>query len=269
MPQGDYQMLRIKVIQLEITDRESRDERFNRVEAILDNLTGESDRPGIIVLPEIWATGFFNFDRYRQESEPLEGETYLRLAPRAEKLGCYLVAGSIIEKDGNSYYNTTLLIGPDGTLCGSYRKIHLFGYQSKESKILTAGSEIYLLKTKYGHWGFSTCYDLRFPELYRKMNEDGVDTFFVVAAWPLARLEHWLLLNRTRALENLSFLVACNCAGSLGGHFFGGNSMVVDPWGEILARTGTKEELLDIEIDSQRAAGIRKEFPALQDRRIR
>jgi predicted amidohydrolase len=261
-------MLQVKLIQLKVFNQEERNSRFARVEKILEAIAGENDRPAAIMLPELWAIGFFNFQRYRQESEPLQGETFTRLAPWAEKLGCYLLTGSFIEREGDNYYNTTLLIGPDGSLCGHYRKIHLFGYQSAESQILTAGSDLYIIKNKYGTWGFSTCYDLRFPELYRQLGAAGVDIFFVTAAWPLARLEHWLLLNRCRALENLSFLVACNCAGGEDDPQYGGNSLVVSPWGDLLARGGLDEEQLTITIDPQEATRIRTEFPALQDRKI-
>ena len=261
-------MLRVKLLQLAVEDSEGKADRLLRVEKILEQTTAEHDQLQMIMLPEIWGTGFFNFDRYRQESESLEGETFTRLAPWAERLGSYLLAGSIVEREGDSYYNTTLLISPNGSLCGIYRKIHLFGYQSAESEVLSAGSDLYILKSKYGTWGFSTCYDLRFPELYRKMSESAVDLFFVVAAWPLARLEHWLILNRSRALENLAFLVACNCAGGHGERQYGGNSLVVSPWGDLLARAGTGEELLTITINQREADKIRSEFPALQDRKI-
>lgn len=262
-------MVRVKIIQLAVNDDEDRAGRFSRVEKFLEQINAENSRPDLIMLPEIWGTGFFNFDRYIDESEPLQGETFNRLAPWAEKIGVYFMAGSIVERDGSEYYNTTLLIGPGGTLAGSYRKIHLFGYRSQESAILTAGNELYVLKTRYGTWGISTCYDLRFPELYRQMVDCGVDTILVTAAWPLARLEHWVLLNRTRALENLCYLVSCNCTGSLKGTALGGNSMVVDPWGEIVAAAGQEEEVLTVEIDRDRLETIRNEFPALQDRRIR
>ncbi|MGM0688325.1 MAG: carbon-nitrogen family hydrolase [Bacillota bacterium] len=262
-------MYDVKIIQLAVNDHENRSGRFDRVEEYLRQIEAGGSRPVLIMLPEIWGTGFFNFDCYKAESEMLQGETFSRLAPWAEKIGCYLLAGSIVEREGSNYYNTTLLIGPNGALSGSYRKIHLFGYQSEENKILTAGSELYILKTKYGTWGFSTCYDLRFPELYRRMVDSAVDTIFVVAAWPKARLEHWELFNRVRALENLCYLVSCNCAGELKGHSLAGNSMVIDPWGEIVTRAGEREELLTAALDQERALAVRAEFPALQDRRIR
>ena len=256
-------------VQLAVNDNETRAERFIRVERHLQEMLQREIGPDIILLPEIWATGFFNFDRYTTDSEPLQGETYGRLAPWAEKLGCYLLAGSIVEREEDLYYNTTLLIGPDGSLAGSYRKMHLFGYQSEESRILTPGSEIFTLQTRHGTWGISTCYDLRFPELYRRMVDAGAQILFVVAAWPLERLEHWILFNRTRALENLCYLVSCNCAGSLKGNILGGNSMAVDPWGEIIARAGELGEILTANLHPEKVVEIRARFPALEDRIIR
>lgn len=262
-------MFNLSVIQLAVNDSETREDRFQRVERYLENISRQDSPPLVVILPEIWGTGFFNFERYRQESELLQGETYSRLAPWAEEIGCYIIGGSIIEREGENLYNTTILIGPNGNLSGSYRKIHLFGYQSEESVVMNAGSELYTLKTKHGTWGFSTCYDLRFPELYREMVDCGVEVFFVIAAWPKARLEHWNLFNRVRALENLCYLVSCNCAGELKGHALAGNSMVVDPWGEVLVSAGEEEELLSASINIDKVESVRSEFPALQDRRIK
>ena len=262
-------MYEVKIIQLDVNHHENRAERFERVEEYLRQIEAGGSRPVMIMLPEIWGTGFFNFERYIAESEIPQGETFLRLAPWAENIGAYLLAGSIVERDKGNYYNTTLLIGPNGALAGSYRKIHLFGYQSEENRVLTPGNDLYILKTKYGTWSFSTCYDLRFPELYREMTAKGVDTVFVVAAWPKARLEHWEILNRARALENLCYMVSCNCTGELNGHQLGGNSMVVGPWGEVVARAGEREELLTAVIDPKRTDAIRADFPALNDRRIK
>ena len=262
-------MFKLNAIQLAVNDSETREDRFQRVEGYLENISREDSAPLVVILPEIWGTGFLNYERYRQESELLQGETYSRLAPWAEEIGCYIIGGSIIEREGENLYNTAILIGPNGSLSGSYRKIHLFGYQAEENVYMTAGSELYTLKTRHGTWGFSTCYDLRFPELYRQMSDSGVDIFFVVAAWPKARLDHWVLFNRARALENLSYLISCNCAGELKGQPLGGNSMVVDPWGDVLASAGEGEEILTVSLDLSMVDTVRASFPALQDRKIR
>lgn len=262
-------MIKAAVIQLKMDDDKNRAQRFLQVEKYLEEIRAWEEKPQLILLPEIWGSGFFNFDRYIKESEPLQGETFSRLAPWAAEIGCYLLAGSIVEADEGRYYNTSLLIGPGGGLAAHYRKMHLFGYQSGERAILTAGEEVVTVETPFGVWGISTCYDLRFPELYRSMVDAGAELFLVVAAWPAARLEHWVLFNRIRALENLCFLISCNCAGSLKGTGLGGNSMVVDPWGEVIARAGENEEVMASRLDPERAAGIREQFPALDDRTLK
>ena len=260
--------MRVAAIQLEINDRESRADRFLKVEKHLEAISAQEVKPGLVMLPEMWATGFINFHRYTAESEPLQGETFTRLAPWAEKLGCYFLAGSFVEQEGKDYFNTSLLLGPDGSLAGSYRKIHLFSYQSRESEILTPGSEIVVVPTSLGKIGLSTCYDLRFPELYRKLMEAGAEILLVPAAWPMARLEHWVLFNRARALENLCYLVSCNCSGTLRGAALAGNSMAVDPWGEIVARSGQGEAILTVELNPEKIPEIRRRFPVLEDRRV-
>ena len=120
----------------------------------------------------------------------------------------------------------------------------------------------------HGQLALSTCYDLRFPELFRTQVDDGSQLFLVAAAWPLARLEHWQLLLRARALENQSFLLACNAAGRQGEVELAGRSAVVDPWGTVLAEAGTGPQTLTLDVDPDLATRARKEFPALADRRL-
>ncbi len=250
-------------------DRESRQDRFARVENHLSEIYNGDNSPAFITLPEIWGSGFFCFDRYKNECETLDGETFSKLAPWARKIGCYILAGSIVECDGADLYNTSIMIGPEGEMRGYYRKIHLFGHGSEEAAVMTAGSKLCVIKTEYGNWGLSTCYDLRFPEIFRRMLDMGADSFFVTACWPATRILHWEILNRARALENLAWVISCNCAGKLNDHELAGSSMVVDPWGEIAARAGDKEEILTLEIDPDLPMNTRKRFPALEDRRIR
>jgi predicted amidohydrolase len=223
----------------------------------------------LILLPEIWPCGFFSFDRYAFESEPLDGPTVNAFRQKACERRCHLVMGSLVERDGDSLFNATVFIGPDGGIIARYRKIHLFGYQSDETKLLTPGTEIVVVDTPWGRTGFSTCYDLRFPELFRRMVDGGAQIFLIPSAWPLARIEAWRLFNRARAHENLAFLISCNCAGENAGKRYGGHSMVVDPWGGVLAEGGEDGEIVTAEIDIREAARARAEFPALADRVLR
>ena len=176
--------------------------------------------------------------------------------------------GSMVEKDDGHFYNTSILLNPAGEIAARYRKIHLFGYLSQESTILEPGEDIVVADTPWGKSGLSTCYDLRFPELYRRMVEKGATFFLVASAWPRVRLEAWRLFNRCRAHENLAFLISCNCAGANQGNTYAGHSMIVDPLGQIISEGAEEEAWISAEIDPRRVDAVRKEFPALEDRRL-
>lgn len=260
--------MKAAIIQLEVNDNQTKKDRMSRVEDILTGIKEGSKQPNLIMLPELWGAGFFNFDQYSKESELYNGETFSILAEWAKKLNCYIHAGSVVEKEEEKLYNSSLLINPSGKLVAKYRKMHLFGYQSAETEVLTAGEEICTVETEYGVWGLTTCYDLRFPELYRKLVDKGADLFLIVAAWPKARLEHWKLFNQVRAVENQSYLLSCNCAGEHRKTRFAGHSMVVDPWGTPIAVAEDKEEVIWVDMDMEKVKENRAEFPALHDRKI-
>jgi predicted amidohydrolase len=147
--------------------------------------------------------------------------------------------------------------------------MHLFGYQSLEKRLLTPGQEAIVVSTPWGMAGLSTCYDLRFPEFFRRMVDLGVEIFLVAAAWPLARLSAWTLFTRARALENLAFLFSCNCAGSDAGRQYAGHSALVDPLGNVIAEGDEGECFVSAEVDLSLVNRVRKDFPALEDRVIK
>ena len=258
-------MMHVALFQLASPDAEPREDRVARVaEEVAQFRTAD-----VVVLPELWTTGFFHFDRYSAEAEPLNGPTTKLLAKAARASSSWLIGGSLVETSSNgSLYNTTVAFAPTGELVASYRKIHLFGYESAEARILSPGHGVGLLDTEFGRVGMTTCYDLRFPEQYRLLIDGGAEMIFVCSAWPAARLEHWLLLNQARAVENLSFLFASNAAGVHGGVQLAGNSLAIDPWGEVLAQGGGEEAWIEVDVDPQRVAQVRSEFPALEDRRL-
>jgi predicted amidohydrolase len=258
--------MRVTSIQLDAGDRPKA--------AMLDDALAQvaaaaSQGADLILLPEIWPTGYFRFDRYEDDAEPLDGPTVKAMEAAARDGGCHLFMGSLIERDerdGRRLFNTSVLIGPEGTVLSTYRKIHLFGYESRERQLLSAGRDVVVARTELGALGLSTCYDLRFPELYRKMMAAGADAFLVTSAWPAARVEAWRLFNRARAHENLAFLVSCNGAGLSAGTELAGHSMVVSPMGEVRAEADKKPQLLTAEIDLADVAAARRQFPALEDR---
>jgi predicted amidohydrolase len=251
--------MRVALIQTEVDGRRP---LADRVAEVTEQVAGTD--ADLVLLPELWATGYFAFDDYAATAEPLDGPIVQALSAAAKGAGVTLHGGSIVERDGDRIFNTSLLFGPDGTLLHTYRKVHLFGYGSREQELLTPGSAV----AGHGALALSTCYDLRFPELFRAQVDGGSQLFLVAAAWPLARLAHWQLLLRSRALENQSYLLACNAAGHQGAVALAGRSAVVDPWGEVLAEAGDRAEVLTAEIDEDLPARARREFPALADRRL-
>jgi predicted amidohydrolase len=258
----------ITSIQIASQQGESKIKRIQRAEAYLQDIYADSVHPQQILFPEIWSTGFFAFDDYKEQAEQEQGDTYDMMSAWAKKLGSYIHTGSFIEKDGEDYYNTSLLLNPQGCVVGKYRKLHLFGFGSRETGILTPGSQITVVQTEYGKVGLSTCYDLRFPEFFRTMANLGAQYFLVTSAWPLARVEHWKLFNQVRAIENQCYLISCNGTGTLNGSKLGGHSMIVDPWGEVSAHGDEHEAVIQCDIEPAKVRENRENFPALRDKRL-
>lgn len=256
--------MKVASIQLEMADRP----KAENVALALSEID-RAPAADLLLLPEIWPCGFFAFDRYASEAEALDGPTVSAFRQKARERRCHLLMGSLVERSGDGLFNTTVFIGPEGEIVARYRKIHLFGYQSDETRLLTPGQEVIVVDTPWGRTGFSTCYDLRFPELFRRMVDRGAEFFLIPSAWPSARVEAWRLFNRARAHENLAVLVSCNCAGENAGKRYGGHSMIVDPWGRVLAEGGAGGEIVSAEIDMGEAGRARAEFPALTDRVLR
>ncbi len=256
--------MRVTSVQIGMRDR-SKEESVRDVLETLDRCP-PSD---LILLPEIWPSGFFCFDHYASDSEPLDGPIVGRFRDWAAARGCHILMGSMVEREGDRIYNTSVFLGPTGEIVARYRKIHLFGYRSREKAILTPGQEVVVAKTPWGVVGLSTCYDLRFPEFFRKMLDMGATMFLVASAWPKVRLEPWRLFNRARALENLSYLFSCNCAGSNAGTEYAGHSMIVDPWGNVLSEGGDAEGFVTAEVEPDMVRNVRSEFSAIDDRVFR
>ena len=220
----------------------------------------------LIILPEIWNIGFMSFDRYHSEAEDKSGPTLTAMAAVAREAKAFVHTGSFVEKEDGHYFNSSYLLSPAGDILANYRKIHLFGYNSQETQLLSPGDKVSVVDTPLGKIGLATCFDLRFPELFRRMVEQGAVMFLVCSAWPYPRLEAWLMLNRVRALENQCYLVSSNSTGMNQGTQFVGHSMVVDPWGTILAGGGDKEITLKSDVDRSEVASAREQFPGLAGR---
>lgn len=222
----------------------------------------------LLVLPELWPVGFFHFDDYATHAEHPAGPTLDWLSTVARERACWVHGGSTVERDPGTgrLHNSSLLVDPRGDVRSVYRKAHLFGYQSREAALLSPGTPVAPVPVGPFTAGLATCYDLRFPEQFRWLLDHGADLFVITSAWPLNRLDHWRLLCRTRALENQAWLVACNATGTDNGVTLGGHSLVVDPWGEIVAEGPEGPGTVHAELDFDRLATLRAEYPFIQDR---
>jgi deaminated glutathione amidase len=250
---------------------------FERNLATADRLTREAAKAGadLIVLPEKWpALG--TPEQTIAAAEPFDGPILAWATGIAKELGIDLVAGSFSEKtDAERGANTSLHVGPDGELKASYRKIHMFdvevgGRVYKESEHEAPGEEIVLSETANGlGLGLTICYDVRFPELYRILAVKGAEIVTVPAAFTFATTrDHWEILLRARAIEGQAFVVAANQIGEhAAGIRSGGRSMIVDPWGVVLATAPDVETFVVADLDLERQKEIRRTLPSLANRR--
>jgi predicted amidohydrolase len=271
--------MRIAVIQLGYDDREPVADRVTRAADIVSAQAGHD----LVVLPELWAPGGFSYKRWEERAEPVDGPVASLMSAAARDAGLMLHAGSIVERpangasgpEGKHLWNTSLVFAADGSLAATYRKIHRFGFGQGEPLLMEAGDALSLVDVPDSpveaglvRMALSTCYDLRFPELYRAQLDAGATLFVIPAAWPAARVRHWTLLAHARAIENQCVVVACNTAGTHAGVEMGGHSQVVLPTGDVLAMAGSDEQVLSVEVDMSVVGDYRSSFPVLRDRRL-
>ncbi len=232
-------------------------ENLETVKKLLDGMQPEPDT--LLVLPELWATGFDY-----QHAENLADETPGLLAGLTTLAGKYSLAfaGSLMEAVRHAedvrIYNTMFYVAPEGVV-GKYRKRHLFALW-QEDQFFHPGGLFLPAKTPWGLVGGLVCYDLRFPEIARKQAFEGAALFAVSAQWPAVRLDHWKILLQARAVENQAFIAACNGCGRTGDNDLGGNSMIVAPDGTILHQGGGDEEAHALVLDTEDMDKLRQRF---------
>lgn len=246
--------------------------------AAADRLTRAAAAAGaeLVVLPEKWPC-LGTPEETAAGAEAYDGPATTWAKQTARELRIDLVAGSFAERvaghDRGS--NTSIHVGPDGEIRATYRKIHMFdvevgGRTYRESENEAPGDEVVLSATEAGvELGMTVCYDLRFPELFRILAVRGARILVVPAAFTLATTrEHWEILLRARAIEDQCFVIAPNQVGEHApGYRSGGRSMIVDPWGLILAQAPDKETFVIADLDLERQAEIRRTLPSLANRR--
>ena len=254
--------IKVAAIQMDIQFGKSEENRTRLVEKMHEALKGQ---PNVLIAPEMWNLGYDLENTLENGNK--NGEMIRSLfAPMAKQHNAYIIPGSIANVRENKVYNTSYVIDNQGELKGHYDKIHLFRLMNEE-KYLEPGDKRFTFDL-YGHKaGVVICYDIRFPELIRSMALDGMEVLFVPAEWPHPRLYHWRSLLIARAIENQMFVVATNRVGSDPNNTFFGHSMIIDPWGEVIAEGSESEEILTVELDLSIVPEIRNRIPVFKDRK--
>ncbi|MDG4655736.1 carbon-nitrogen family hydrolase [Ectobacillus antri] len=222
-------------------------------------------KPDIVVLPELWSTGY-DLQRLNVLADENGKAMQAVFSKWAKQFAVTIVGGSIAKRIGTDVTNTMYVYNKQGECLMEYSKAHLFQLMD-EHKYLTAGSTTGIFSIEDTLCAGFICYDIRFPEWMRTHTVAGAEILFVVAEWPLPRLAHWETLLRARAIENQCYVVACNRAGADPNNVFAGNSLVIDPWGEIVARLGQEAGILYGELHRERVKEVRKGIPVFADRR--
>ncbi|MDD7016423.1 MAG: carbon-nitrogen hydrolase family protein [Firmicutes bacterium] len=233
-----------------------------------------SNGADVIALPEMWDCPYSN-DYFREYAETADGETVKFMSDLAAELGVYLIGGSISEIDDDKVYNTAFCFDREGRMIGRHRKTHLFdidvegGIRFMESDTLTAGDSATVIDTEFGKIGVAICYDVRFPELFRRMTLDGARMVILPAAFNMTTgPAHWDITMRARALDNQIFFAANSPARDEEGIYVAyGNSCIVSPWGDFIAHADEKECILYADIDFDYEDSIRNQLPLLKHRR--
>ena len=220
--------------------------------------------PDVIVLPELWSTGY-DLENARCHATPMGEKEAVFLGRLARRHGVAFAGGSVLSLEDGKVFNRAQVIGRDGNYVAGYNKIHLFRPMD-EAKWLSAGSKRVLFDLGGMRCALAICYDLRFPELIRRLSLDGAEALFIAAEWPSPRIMQWRILLRARAVENQMHVIACNRCGSDGSTLFGGCSAIISPTGEACAEAGTGVQCLAAELDPGLPASLRASFPVLPDR---
>lgn len=223
------------------------------------------ENPDILVLPELWDTAY-DLTRLDEIADE-EGQQAKQLISQFAKTNeVNIVAGSIAKKTEQGVTNTMYIFDRKGREVSQYSKLHLFKLMD-EHLYLEAGTAKNLFTLEQSLCAGVICYDIRFPEWIRVHTSSGAEVLFVVAQWPAPRLAHWKALLISRAIENQCYVIACNRVGQDPNNTFAGHSLVIDPWGEIIAEAGDSEELLSADVNLELVKEIRKQIPVFTDRR--
>lgn len=239
-----------------------------------------SDGAGLVALPENFAImGMTERDKVKVKEDDGSGPIQEFLSQQAKKHGIWLVGGTIpmAAKDDSKVLSACLLYNDKGEVVARYNKMHLFDVSLEdgsenytESETIEPGDEVKVVDTPFGRLGLAVCYDLRFPEMFRTMLDDGVELIVLPSAFTaITGRAHWEVLVRARAIENLCYVLAPNQGGyHVNGRETHGDSMIVDPWGQVLDRLPRGSGVVISDIDHDGLVSIRRSLPAISHRRL-
>lgn len=260
--------LRISLAQIDVKIGNPRI-NWNRAQEVITEAARQKSH--IVLLPELWDIGY-QLDKAKDFASSLSGGLFSQVSALSTQHKIFIL-GSMMEKRGLGVSNTSAIFSPNRGVLGAYRKIHLFPLM-QEDQWLTPGEAVSVFDMPWGTTGVAICYDLRFPELFRRYAADGAKIVFVPAQWPTARIEHFRNLIRARAIENQMYIVATNRVGEdpaqgedRPAQRYGGYSAIIDPNGDTVVELGYGEAQVMAEIDMTFVDKLRQFMPVLNDRR--
>lgn len=256
--------LRLALLQMHI-EAGNPEANFSKLTSMLEEAVSQEQKPDVIMFPEMWNTGYA-LKEIHTIADRDGARTKAFLSDFSKKNGVHIIGGSIAELKSEKVLNTIYAFDREGNVAADYSKIHLFRLMDEE-KYLAAGDKPGRLEIEGAQAGLMICYDIRFPELARKLALEGAKLLFVPAEWPHPRLHHWRTLLTARAIENQMFVIACNRMGTSGSTEFFGHSIVLDPWGETIAEAGEEETIIYADIDLSLVDAVRSKIPVFEDRR--
>ena len=255
----DKEQITITLVQMNVS-LGSPVKNLDRVKKLLEPV---SELPDIILLPELWSSGY-DFKHFTQLAATTP--TMLEHLAITAKTRRSYIGGSLVEEDKGNFYNTFFLIDPKGNCIAAYRKIHLFSLM-EEDRYFSPGHQPCLVEICGLQVGLMTCYDIRFPELSRNLALQGAHLLLVCAQWPRPRTAHWRTLLHARAIEKQLFVAACNRIGHGKEHSYPGNSTIIDPWGETTLNTPQRQGAFSATIDFAKVKEVRQTIACYNDRR--
>lgn len=242
----------------------SPNENYLKAEKLIADAMKE--KPDVVVLPETWNTGFFPHNGLEKLSDNDGCRTKELMSKLAKKFNVNIVAGSVANVKNGKVYNTCYVFSRNGDVLGEYDKTHLFTPMNEDG-FFQKGDNLFKFTLDGHSCAVIICYDIRFPELTRKLSVSGLDFLFIVAQWPDIRVPHLQVLSQARAIENQMFVVCCNSCGKADKTTYGGHSRIVDPWGVVLCEANGAEATISAECDTSVLKNIRETINVFRDRR--